>query len=215
MKKALVIILLFYQHILLGQEQDKTSVYANLEVGKAFAWVTEGSIYFAPNVTIYRPGFSATLLVGWVNIDSEIYQEMLYSNIGYFTKMSASLRLASFGSTNYVDGLYVGFGMGVSDFDEEGSVTFEGNYFDDYQVELTQSNRLLMFSYTTSVRTTLTKKWMFTAGLELSYIATEYDQPHYPVYYVPGSGIVNLFGDSADNESVTFSFSLTFGYKIK
>ncbi|MEM9858477.1 MAG: hypothetical protein AAF843_14030 [Bacteroidota bacterium] len=184
-----------------------------MELLKTTVWLLEGSRYISPQLSVYHKHWMFQTAFGSASIDDIVYQEVDYNNSGWFVSVKALHRIL--GKTQGINGVYMGLGLGISDYTEKGDITFGGNYFDDFRATLKQQNRSYFVQWSARIKQKLGDKWIIGQGIDITHIVNSYNQPEFPVYYVPGSGIVNIFGDRADNESFSFGLSINIGYQIR
>ncbi len=198
-----------------GQQKRQYAKSINIEVLKAIAWMADNSLYIAPEMSFYSKNWLFEARFGWTAIKDHVYRELDYENRGWFTSVNAVYKILPIKeSEDGISGIYTGIGIGVSDYEEEGEILFPGDYFNDFEATLKQKNTSFFFQWNAQLKADISRKWILGGGLHLSIILNEYNQPEFPVYYVPGSGIVNIFGNRGDNEIATAGMTITVGYKI-
>ncbi len=200
-----------------GQEEQEplqnNAFIVRVDVMKPLYWAANGGYVFEPEFSFHHKRLVYTLALGISRAEQVIYQELNYSNKGRY--LQAGLQLQLFANNNSVtNGLFVGGHVGISDYEETGRVVFDGDYFGDYEARLAQDNISATFSWLASYKAVLGKHLALEAILRISQVLESFDEPEFPVYYVPGAGITNVFGDRETSHRTTGGMSLKIGYKF-
>lgn len=200
--------------------QDQAQLYpgekafiVKLEMIKHLFWAGEGGYVLEPEFSYHNKRLVYNFIAGMSKVQEMLYDELDYENKGRYLQAGMEYHLSG-KNAPVTNGFFIGFDLTVADFEETGSVLFEGDYFDDYEAVLTQDNLSTAFSWSISSKTVLGKHLALDATLRLSRIIGDFDQPEFPVYYVPGAGMTNFLGSARSNHRTTGGISIKIGYKF-
>jgi len=223
MRVLLIILILSYFTSTVYSQSDSTrndkgAVYLGLELFKPLQWGLQGnSTVIEPELTYQKSNVFYKASFGYANIQSTIYDELDYQVTGSYLKLGAGVELDYFFNPDNKSDLLLGANLVFSNFEETGYALFKGNYFEDFNAELTQNNSSRGLEAYFAIRKRVSNRLLFLFSARAAYIFNELKQDVFPIYYAPGFGVVNVFDDrSTSNENrMTGGLSIKLEYQLR
>lgn len=217
----LLVILIGFSFSGFAQDTDDTEdstekenhFYLSIELLKTIPWLMIDNAYIIEPQLEYRS--KALVLVaqfGMNDIKNKIYDRMEYRNEGTYFKVGAGVDFSYYNKRNDRNNMILGGNLIFSSYKETGVVDLESNYFDDPVLIQENDSRGLEVYYT--YRRVFDNNFFMNITPRIAYVMTEYEASEFPVYYVPGFGIVNVFESSNSNFDLTIGVSLKVGYRF-
>ncbi|UII27982.1 hypothetical protein LVD15_06045 [Fulvivirga maritima] len=195
------------------ESQERDAIFLKLELFKQAFAIQRGYV-LEPELAWQHDRLNFNFTYGYSQYKrSSLYKELDYLNKGNYYQLGLLYQIVA--SKQYFgQGLFVGVQMSYADFKETGSVTFDGPYFGDYTSNLEQSNELYSLVYMLSFKKMLSDHLILDLTGRICTVLDDYNQPHFPVYIVPGSGVTNIFERPEENSFMTGGLSVKLGYKF-
>ncbi|MDH5366944.1 MAG: DUF6048 family protein [Cyclobacteriaceae bacterium] len=233
MKKLLIITsLIFVANTVTLQAQNdeeakppSSQKFVSVEVMKPMFWfmrdlgyVIEAEFSYQHKALIYN------INGGYSDIKDEIYDDLDYQNTGSYVKFGIGFQLNYSNKVIRSSSLIIGTNLIFTSFDESGIVL---NDFSNYGVlgeAITQKNSPRGGEFYFTYRKVFDSNFFFSATPRIAVVLSRFNDEKFPVYYVPGFGVVNGSNDSDFSigptttsnrgEAVAIGLSIKIGYRF-
>ncbi len=196
-----------------AQSYDTHRLYFGLDILRTFPLVFERGYVFEPSI-IYKTNTHTTfdVAVGFNDIRrDELYGNMDYANTGRYYRVGVGQLL--FKERKKFNDFNLQFGLIYSDFTEKGTIVFKGDNYGDLVEVKEQRNQLLVLELQPNYTLPISDRISVNFQVRINYVVSTPDEEHFPLYYVPGAGMMQIFQD--DDEGVHNSNRITEGISIR
>ncbi|MBL3654801.1 hypothetical protein [Fulvivirga sediminis] len=195
------------------ESQERDAIFLKLELLKQ-AYAIQRGYVLEPELAWQHDRVNFNFTYGHSQYKrSSLYKELDYINKGNYYQFGLLYQIVA-SKQYFAQGLFIGMQVSYADFTETGSIIFDGPYFGDYTSNLEQSNKLYSLAYLLSYKKMVSEHFILDLTGKISTVLDDYNQPHFPVYIVPGSGVTNIFERPEENSFMTGGLSVKIGYKF-
>ncbi|MEX2336029.1 MAG: hypothetical protein WD555_02015, partial [Fulvivirga sp.] len=171
----IIVCLLLLSQSAQSQKSDDPVYALKLELLKPLTWVQMGGYVIEPEFSVHHNKWAYNITMGFNNINAdEIYRQLDYNNTGWHGQ--AGVQYKAVGFLDGLSGLYFGININMAKFKETGTIIFEGEYFDDYQVILAQTNTNWGMNWLTSIKLNLGERIFTDFTARIAKAITQYKE---------------------------------------
>jgi hypothetical protein len=196
-----------------AQSYDTHRLYFGVDLLRTMPLVFERGYVFEPSI-IYKTNTHTTfdVAVGFNDIRrDELYGNMDYANTGRYYRAGVGQFL--FKERKKFNDFNLQFGLIYSDFTEKGTIILEGNNYGDLVEIKKQSNQLFVLELQPNYCLPVSDRISVNFQVRINYVVSTPKEEHFPLYYLPGAGMMQLFDDN--DEGVYNSNRITQGISIR
>ena len=212
MKKLLVAIVLVhfgFIHALQAQDEPAqiptSQKLVSVEVMKPLFWfMKNGGFVLEPEFIYKHKGLHYTVAVGYSSIHDDIYHDLEYENKGTHLKLGVGIQLNYNKEKLKSNHLVIGANLIFSSFTESATIINNFSSYGPLGQDLEQKNNSRGIETYFTYRRIFENNFYASISPSLSLVLSEIINDKFPVYYVPGFGIINN-----DDESTIISTPFT------